>query len=241
MAEMAHAADMQHGHGGEHDGSHASAKFYTIVGIILTVVTAIEVAIFYVPALSRVLVPTLLVLSAGKFIGVVAYYMHLKFDNGLFTFLFVIGLALGLFEVGALMTLSHLNPRMVQPPSPVRMMVPVMTLETMSPEEIDAITSGLPAEPAAATIAAGAERYPRATCVGCHGTDGTGVVNMGPDLTDPTWLHTDGSYPNIVATILRGVPNAIELNNVMQPRGGMSTLTDDQVLELAAYIYSLSH
>jgi cytochrome c oxidase subunit 4 len=245
MAEMAHAADMQHGHGhaegGDHEGSHASVKFYVIVGIILSIVTAIEVAIFYVPALSRVLVPTLLVLSIGKFAGVVGYYMHLKFDNALFTFLFLVGLTLGVFEVVALMTLSHLNPRMMPPPRPAPLMLPTIALEPMSQEELDAITSGLPAEPTQADVAAGAELFPRAVCVGCHGQDGAGVVNMGPDLTDEIWLHSDGSYAMIVTTVLQGVPQAIELNNVMPPRGGAANLTEEQVLQLAAYVYSLSN
>lgn len=238
MAEMAHAADMQHGHD---DGSHASTKFYVIVGVILTIVTAIEVAIFYVPALANVLTPTLLILSLAKFIGVVAYYMHLKFDHGLYTFLFLAGLILGTFEVSALMALSHLNPGMVQPPSPPAMMVPTIALAPMDQAELDAITSALPAEPGAAQVAAGAELYPRAVCVGCHGADGGGVANMGPNLIDDVWLHSDGSFANIVVTVMQGVPNAIELNNVMPPRGGMASLTDEQVVQLSAYIYSLSN
>jgi cytochrome c oxidase subunit IV len=83
-------ADMHsHPHTGEHasghaEGGHATWKTYVIVGVILTVITAIEVAIFYIPALSAVLVPTLLVLSAAKFGIVVLWYMHLKFDSRIF-------------------------------------------------------------------------------------------------------------------------------------------------------------
>ena len=234
MAQMAHAGDAEHGE------AHASTTFYVIVGVILTIITAIEVAIFYVPALAGVLVPSLLVLSLGKFVGVVAYYMHLRFDNNLFTFLFVAGLSLGLFEVLALMLLAHVNPGMAQPPSPVRMAAPVIALEVMSEEELDAIISALPAEPDQATVSAGADLYPTAVCVGCHGPDGAGVANMGPNLTDQTWLHGDGGYAGIVTTVMQGVAQPIELNNVMPPRGGMASLTDEQVLQLSAYVYSLS-
>jgi len=245
MAEMAHAADTQHtdAAGGNHLESHASSRFYIIIGVVLAIITGIEVALYYVPfgpALSKLLVPTLLVLSAAKFVGVVGYYMHLKFDNHLFTILFVMGLLLGTFEVGALMVLSHLNPRMVPPPSPVPMMVPVIALEPMSAEELGAVTDGLPDAPDPATVAAGAELYPTAVCAGCHGPGGEGVTNMGPDLTDDVWLHGDGSYSMIVSTVLQGVPQAIELNNVMAPRGGMASLTDEQVVQLSAYVYSLS-
>jgi cytochrome c oxidase subunit 4 len=51
-------------------------------------ITLIEVGVFYVPAFQPVLVPALLVLSLVKFVLVVLFYMHLKFDRRLFAFLF---------------------------------------------------------------------------------------------------------------------------------------------------------
>ena len=110
-----HTMDAAHGaHGGHggHPDAHASAQFYIVVGVILTVITAVEVAVFYIPALEAWLVPILLVLSIGKFAGVVMYYMHLKFDNWLFSFMFLAGLALATFMVCALMLLAHWNPGM---------------------------------------------------------------------------------------------------------------------------------
>ena len=74
--EHAHDADAGHG--------HAGVKTYVVIGAILTVITAIEVAIFYIPALSAVLVPALLALSLGKFMLVVLFYMHLKYDSRIF-------------------------------------------------------------------------------------------------------------------------------------------------------------
>ena len=38
--------------------------------------------------------PVLLILMAAKFFTVVSYFMHLKFDNQLFSFLFYMGLLL---------------------------------------------------------------------------------------------------------------------------------------------------
>jgi cytochrome c oxidase subunit 4 len=67
---------------------HASTGTYLRVAAILVIVTLIEVGVFYVPAFQAVLVPLLLVLSALKFALVVMFYMHLKFDNRFFTFLF---------------------------------------------------------------------------------------------------------------------------------------------------------
>lgn len=67
---------------------HATTGTYLRVAAVLVIVTLIEVGVFYVPAFQGVLVPVLLVLSALKFALVVMFYMHLKFDNRFFTFLF---------------------------------------------------------------------------------------------------------------------------------------------------------
>jgi cytochrome c oxidase subunit IV len=68
--------------------AHATTGTYLRVAAILVIVTLIEVGVFYVPAFHDILVPVLLVLSALKFTLVVMFYMHLKFDNRFFTFLF---------------------------------------------------------------------------------------------------------------------------------------------------------
>ena len=40
-------------------------------------------------------------------------------------------------------------------------------------------------------------------CMACHGPQGKGLT--GPDLTDSTWLHFDGSYQAIVKIVLGGI------------------------------------
>ena len=55
MAEETHQVEAAHAEGG-----HASLKTYVIIGAILTIVTAIEVAIYYIPALSSVEAPLLI-------------------------------------------------------------------------------------------------------------------------------------------------------------------------------------
>src|SRR5688572_20810236 len=86
------------GHGA-HDAKHASVGFYWMIGIILAIITGIEVAIFYIPAIGAALVPILLALSAAKFVIVVMFFMHLKFDSPIFTGLFLAGLSLAIFMV----------------------------------------------------------------------------------------------------------------------------------------------
>src|SRR6266511_4127312 len=68
--------------------AHATTGTYLRIAAILVMVTLIEVGVFYVPAFQPVLVPTLLILSSLKFVLLVLFYMHLKFDSKFFVFLF---------------------------------------------------------------------------------------------------------------------------------------------------------
>ena len=60
------------------------------VGLVLTIITAFEVWAYYIPSLvaSPLFVPLLLIMSAVKFIIVVLFYMHLRYDHKLFKALF---------------------------------------------------------------------------------------------------------------------------------------------------------
>jgi hypothetical protein len=82
-----------------------------MVGIVLAIVTAVEVAVFYIPTLGGVLVPILLVLSAAKFALVVMFFMQLKFDSRLFSAVFLAGFVLATFMVTALIVLYHVLPQ----------------------------------------------------------------------------------------------------------------------------------
>jgi cytochrome c oxidase subunit 4 len=83
-------ADHAHGAPGAHDDHHPGFSTYWKVAVILTVITIVEVAAYYIPSFvaSAAFVPSLLIMSAVKFYIVVAYYMHLKYDNKLFRALF---------------------------------------------------------------------------------------------------------------------------------------------------------
>ena len=85
--------------------AHPGAAEYLRIAAILGVITAIEVAVFYIPAMAQWLVPTLLVLSAIKFVLVVMFYMHLKFDHPTFSWLFVLGLTIAAAIIMSLMLL----------------------------------------------------------------------------------------------------------------------------------------
>ena len=72
---------------------HPGPKQYVAVAVILAIVTAIEVAIYYITALEDFLVPALIAFSFMKFVLVALWFMHLKFDSRIFKWLFVTGLA----------------------------------------------------------------------------------------------------------------------------------------------------
>ncbi len=92
--------------------THPDWGTYKWVALILTVLTAMEVWIYYIPSFTKtyLFVPTLLILSAVKFTIVVMFYMHLKYDAKLFRALFVGPLTLAAFTlVGLLFLFGHLK------------------------------------------------------------------------------------------------------------------------------------
>lgn len=78
---------------------HPGWETYLVVAVVLAIITAAEVAVFYIEVLQPALVPILLTLSGGKFALVVMFYMHLKFDSRIFTGVFVAPLTLAILFV----------------------------------------------------------------------------------------------------------------------------------------------
>jgi cytochrome c oxidase subunit 4 len=78
-------------------GHHgATDKQYILIAAILAAITAMEVTISYVDV-GPIFLPALLIMMAAKFVTVVSFFMHLRFDNKLFSFLFYTGLGLAVF------------------------------------------------------------------------------------------------------------------------------------------------
>jgi cytochrome c oxidase subunit 4 len=90
--------DVRSAEGGQEAGGHAHPRAleYVQIGAVLAVVTAIEVGLYYLDLAHDLLVVLLIVLSALKFSLVVLWFMHLKFDNRLFSRLFAGGFMLAL-------------------------------------------------------------------------------------------------------------------------------------------------
>ena len=88
---------------------HPTWKQYKWVALILTLITVVEVWIYYIPSFvaSPIFVPALLIMSAVKFGIVVLFYMHLKYDHKIFKALFTGPLIIAISTLVALMFLFH--------------------------------------------------------------------------------------------------------------------------------------
>jgi cytochrome c oxidase subunit 4 len=94
--EMRH--EEHHGAVTDEPGSHAhpTDNVYLIVALVLGVLTATEVGLYYLKG-GAVNTVALLVLMIIKFVIVAGFFMHLRFDNRLFRRLFAMGLGMAVF------------------------------------------------------------------------------------------------------------------------------------------------
>ena len=77
---------------------HPTPKQYVQIAIVLGVLTAIEVALYYTEDIVGIFTdPLLMILAIGKFVIVVGWFMHLRFENKLVNRFFVWGMILALF------------------------------------------------------------------------------------------------------------------------------------------------
>lgn len=77
-----------------HEQQHGMTNAgYVRIAAILAAITGLEVSTYYVD-FGVLFLPALLIMMVIKFVMVVSYFMHLKFDNKMFSFLFYAGLVL---------------------------------------------------------------------------------------------------------------------------------------------------
>lgn len=97
-AETASSAEAAPGEEAEgHDAhDHPSDWAYVKIALILAAVTALEVFTYFRSVLDWgvALVPSLIFMMVVKFYLVVTWFMHLKFDNSIFSKMFTTGLVL---------------------------------------------------------------------------------------------------------------------------------------------------
>jgi cytochrome c oxidase subunit IV len=113
MSENVAAAEHGHVAAGEHASGHPGPALYALVAIALVILTFMELAVYYVSFLQPLLVPILILLALAKFLLVGGFYMHLYYDQKIFSIFFVFPLILACFIGAALMMIfsaleSHL-------------------------------------------------------------------------------------------------------------------------------------
>jgi len=78
---------------------------YVQIAMLLAVITGVEIAVIGLPFATWLLVTVLVVLSVVKFMFVIFYFMHLRWDKLFCTILFFIGLILAGGTMWALLKL----------------------------------------------------------------------------------------------------------------------------------------
>ena len=92
----------------QHSHPVNATRTYIIIGVILLAVTALEVIAFtQEDKLGATATPIILALSAVKFVLVVAFYMHLKYDSKVFTGIFLFPLVLATLVISGMTILFH--------------------------------------------------------------------------------------------------------------------------------------
>uniref|UniRef100_A0A7C5VV83 Cytochrome C oxidase subunit IV n=1 Tax=Thermomicrobium roseum TaxID=500 RepID=A0A7C5VV83_THERO len=98
--------------------SQPGVRIWVRILILLTIATVLEVLTYvFEDALGVLTAPILIAFAVVKFVLVVAYYMHLKFDNRLLTGIFVWGLLIALSIFAAMAALYHIYGQPLLTPS----------------------------------------------------------------------------------------------------------------------------
>jgi mono/diheme cytochrome c family protein len=114
---------------------------------------------------------------------------------------------------------------------------PTTTAET-TPSTTTPTAGTPPAGATAEDVAAGQQVFSSTgNCYTCHGADAKGT-QLAPNLTDAEWINIDGTFAAIQTNVKTGVPTPKQHPAAMPPMGG-ATLTDDQIRQVAAYVWSL--
>ena len=82
-------------HGAHGHDEHRPDSYYIKIALILAVITALETSTYWID-FGPFFLPSLLIMMAIKFVMVVSIFMHLKFDNKIFSWLFYSGLFLAI-------------------------------------------------------------------------------------------------------------------------------------------------
>ena len=202
-----------------------SVGTYILIAVILGIITYFEFAIveYDISWLDQTsTLVWLVVLSVIKFVLVVAFFMHLKQDDRIFTGFFSSGMAIA---VGTLLALSIL-----------------FTVRSLSVTETPQLEVAELREEGALVALEGAEIYEEyyaEACASCHALDGLGTASVMPPLAvhTPLLLQAEGGRAHAINVILYGLEGPIEvLGDVydgIQPEQG--EIHDDELAGILNY------
>ena len=203
LAQQEHAAHEDAGisrffFGHVPEGVHGGLKQYGLLAIFLAIITLVEFLIIVPEGLqgSGVVIAPLVILSVIKFFCVVAFFMHLKFENPLLWQIFVAGLALGLVVALSLVLLFGVfqpTPRAFSEPRQVAFEHHAgdthAVVERPLPDELPPpVDPADLAPPATSNGVAGAASPGQtlfvgtAACASCHTIQGVAQGVLGPPL-----------------------------------------------------------
>ena len=185
---------------------------YILIGILLAIITAVELALTEALDLNFTFLVTLLLLLSGvKFAIVVALFMHLRFDSRHFTNVFVFGFVLAAVLLVALLVLFRTSDSNV-----------IAQYATVPP----AAAPGAPAdgEPSDMVIGIPVAEYYAANCAVCHGQNREGGIGL--PLTPAALTQADEVYFDAIKNGRAGT--------AMPPWG--STLNDGDINALVHWM-----
>ena len=244
---------------------HPTFKQYVLVAIILFAITIVEFLIIWpenrIPAFST---PILIILSIVKFAIVISFYMHLKFDNKLLTWIFLCGLALGTAVTFSLLFLfSSVSGATIQPRDHARDNAVAFEHgaegekhpSEKPPETLPETPEQPPADETppqdggagvSDLVAMGQEIFAGAGgCSACHTIEGITAGLLGPDLThigtDASSRKSGVSAEDYLTESIRS-PEAFVAEGVERAIPGLMTsaltanLSDQQVEALVQFL-----
>jgi cytochrome c oxidase subunit 4 len=78
-----------------HPHSQSRYNVYVQIAMVLSIITGVEILLIFLPFAKGLVIAALVALSAVKFLFVIFFFMHLRWDKLLCTAIFFIGLVLG--------------------------------------------------------------------------------------------------------------------------------------------------
>ena len=250
-----------------HSSRHPTFKQYVVVAIFLFAITLVEFLII-VPENFRGAgwtIAPLVILSVIKFAVVILFYMHLKFDNRMLTWIFLGGLFLGLAVTMSLVGLfgtftpsprgwAQANAVAFEHPAEAggeHVETPPATGSTVTDPEPAAATtppasSGPATTPTAGDPARGKEVFlGTGICFTCHIIEDVSAIAIGPELTH---IGTDAMTRKPGMSAAEYIDESIRTPEVFIAEGveralpGLMTtaitagLSDDDITDLVAFL-----